>query len=254
MANVMTGQSIFLGTTQQLRARQSSAKVCRSPMSVRAESNDQSVARRSALGLMAGAAALLTKTGASEAAFGDAARVFGSKATNMTGFVAYNGDGFAVLLPSKWNPSREQEFPGTALRYEDNGDSVNNLNVLVKQVGKGSITELGDPKAFLEKINYLFGDQVFTGQTRSEGGFKANKVSAISVLDYGSVDKDGKTYYTYELLSRTADGDEGGRHNLITAVVNNGNLYLCKIQAGDKRWFKGAEKFARGSLESFKVV
>jgi len=35
----------------------------------------------------------------------------------MTGFVAYNGDGFAVLLPSKWNPSREQEFPGTALRY-----------------------------------------------------------------------------------------------------------------------------------------
>jgi len=55
------------------------------------------------------------------------------------------------------------------------------------------------------------------------------------VLDYGSVDKDGKTYYTYELLSRTADGDEGGRHNLITAVVNNGNLYLCKIQAGDKR-------------------
>jgi len=49
-------------------------------------------------------------------------------------------------------------------RYEDNGDSVNNLNVLVKQVGKGSITELGDPKAFLEKINYLFGDQVFTGE------------------------------------------------------------------------------------------
>lgn len=37
----MTGQSIFLGTTQQLRARQSSAKVCRSPVSVRAESNDQ---------------------------------------------------------------------------------------------------------------------------------------------------------------------------------------------------------------------
>ncbi len=39
----------------------------------------QNVARRSALGLMAGAAALLTRTGASQAAFGDAARVFGSK-------------------------------------------------------------------------------------------------------------------------------------------------------------------------------
>lgn len=254
MANVMTGSSSFLGNAQQLRVRQGSAKVCRSPISVRAESSEQIVARRSALGLMAGAAALLTKTGASQAAFGDAARVFGGKATNVTGFVAYNGDGFAILLPSKWNPSKEQEFPGTALRYEDNGDQVNNLNVLVKQVGKSSITELGAPKDFLEKINYLFGDQVFTGETRSEGGFKANKVSAISVLDYGSTEKDGKTYYTYELLSRTADGDEGGRHNLITAVVNNGNLYLCKIQAGDKRWFKGAEKFARGSLESFKVV
>lgn len=43
----------------------------------------------------------------------------------------------------------------------------------------------------------------FAGQTRSEGGFKPNKVSAVSVLDYGSQEKDGKTYYTYELLSRT---------------------------------------------------
>jgi hypothetical protein len=42
---------------------------------------------------------------------------------------------------------------------------VNNLNVLVKQVGKSSITELGAPKDFLEKINYLFGDQVFTGES-----------------------------------------------------------------------------------------
>ena len=41
------------------------------------------------------------------------------------------------------------------------------------------------------------------GQTRSEGGFKPNKVQSVSVLDYGSKEKDGKTYYTYELLSRT---------------------------------------------------
>ncbi len=41
---------------------------------------------------------------------------------------------------------------------------MNNLNVLVKNVGKSSIADLGDPKAFLEKINYLFGDQVFTGE------------------------------------------------------------------------------------------
>jgi hypothetical protein len=202
---------------------------------------------------MAGAAALLTKTGASEAAFGDGANVFG-KATNTSGFVAFNGDGFALLLPSKWNPSREQEFPGTALRYEDNGDAVNNLNVLVTSTDKKDISEYGDPKAFLEQINYIFGDQVFIGQTRSEGGFKANKVSAVSVLDLGSAQKDGKTYYKYELLSRTADGDEGGRHNLINATISKGKLYLLKVQAGDKRWFKGAERFVRGTSDSFKVV
>ena len=48
-------------------------------------------------------------------------------------------------------------------RYEDNGDAVNNINVLVKSVGKNSITDFGDPKAFLEEIGYLFGDQVFFG-------------------------------------------------------------------------------------------
>ena len=37
----------------------------------------KAIARRSALGLVAGAAALLTKVSASEAAFGDAANVFG---------------------------------------------------------------------------------------------------------------------------------------------------------------------------------
>lgn len=49
-------------------------------------------------------------------------------------------------------------------RYEDNGDAVNNLNILVKNVKETSIKDFGDPKAFLDKINYLFGDQVFIGE------------------------------------------------------------------------------------------
>ena len=43
------------------------------------------VARRTALSLLSGAAFLLSRAGKSEAAFGDAARVFGSKPTNTTG-------------------------------------------------------------------------------------------------------------------------------------------------------------------------
>lgn len=53
---------------------------------------------------------------------------------------------------------------------------------------------------------------------------------------------------------RTADGDEGGRHQLITAAVSGGNLYILKVQVGDKRWFKGADKDAKGAWNSFTVA
>ena len=28
-----------------------------------------------------------------------------------------------------------------------------------------------------------------------------------------------------------ADGNEGGRHQLVTAAVSNGTLYICKVRA-----------------------
>jgi photosystem II oxygen-evolving enhancer protein 2 len=51
-----------------------------------------------------------------------------------------------------------------------------------------------------------------------------------------------------------ADGDEGGRHQLIAAAVGKGNLYILKAQAGDKRWFKGTRKEVEGSWNSFTVA
>ncbi len=58
----------------------------------------------------------------------------------------------------------------------------------------------------------------------------------------------------YDVLCRTADGDEGGRHQLIAATVNKGDLWILKIQVGDKRWFKGADKEAIGAWNSFTVA
>lgn len=29
---------------------------------------------------------------------------------------------------------------------------------------------------------------------------------------------------------------------MVKATVSNGQLYLLKVQAGDKRWFKGTDK------------
>lgn len=51
-----------------------------------------------------------------------------------------------------------------------------------------------------------------------------------------------------------ADGNEGGRHHLITAAVNGGKLYVCNVVIGDKRWFKGAKKEAEGIFNSFVIA
>ena len=78
------------------------------------------------------------------------------------GFVPYAGDGYAMLLPGKWNPSKEREFAGMDVRcevpaglarrvgrtltraaracsYEDNFDAVNTLFVLVKPAEKSKM-------------------------------------------------------------------------------------------------------------------
>merc|ERR1712078_646656 len=190
--------------------------------------------------------AAVLKSQSAKATYGDSANVFG-KITNKSGFVAFAGDGFSLLLPSKWNPSKEKDFPSVALRYEDNFDAVNNLVVIEEKTGKSRIEDFGSPEQFLNSFSFLLGKQSYAGKTISEGGFAPDRVSAVSVLDVKSgKDKKGRATYDFNLLGRTADGDEGGRHQLIKAVVSNGNLFILKIQVGDKRWFKGVNKEAVG--------
>merc|ERR1711904_154066 len=219
--------------------------------------NQRAVTRRAVVGLFAGAAVLAGKAQPSLAAYGEAANVFGSKTGNFSGFTPYEGDGYSILLPAKWNPSKEQDFPGTDLRYEDNFDAVNNLIVTINPTSKSKISDYGSQDDFLNQFSFLLGNSALqTGfESKSEGGFKANTIAAASVLSV-QIDKDkaGKDYYMYEILTRTADGDEGGRHQLIKATVSKGNLYIIKIQAGDKRWFKGAKKECIGTWESFTVA
>ena len=50
-----------------------------------------------------------------------------------------------------------------------------------------------------------------------------------------------------------ADGDEGGKHNLIKATVSDGKLWILKIQIGDKRWIFGKDKEAMLVFNSFTV-
>ncbi|VAH46141.1 unnamed protein product [Triticum turgidum subsp. durum] len=192
----------------------------------KAQKNDEAApdaavvtSRRAALSLLAGAAAVAVKVSPAAAAYGEAANVFG-KAKKNTDFVAYSGEGFKLMIPAKWNPSKEREFPGQVLRYEDNFDATSNLSVIINPTTKKTITDYGSPEEFLSQVGFLLGQQ----------------------------------YYSITVLTRTADGDEGGKHQLITATVADGKLYVCKAQAGDKRWFKGAKKFVENAAGSFSVA
>ncbi|XP_076944724.1 oxygen-evolving enhancer protein 2, chloroplastic-like [Bidens hawaiensis] len=232
--------------TRQLSNKPHHLIVCQSTM-------DEPVSRRLALTVLIGVVAIGTKVSPADAAYGQPANVFGKPKKN-TDFLPYNGDGFKLPIPAKWNPSKEVEYPGQILRYEDNFDTTSNLAVIVTPTDKKSITDYGSPEEFLSQVNYLFGKQAYFGQTASEGGFDKDTVATANFLEASTQVVDGKQYYRLSVLTRTADGDEGGKHQLITATVSNGKLYICKAQAGDKRWFKGARKFVETAASSFNVA
>jgi photosystem II oxygen-evolving enhancer protein 2 len=224
-------------------------------LAVRASKGEEceTVSRRAALALVAGVLAAGAKVGSANAAYGESANVFGAPKIT-TGFTPFAGNGFTLDVPSKWNPSKEQEFPGTVVRFEDNFDATNNLFVSITPATKGSITEYGPPEKFLDEVSFLFGKQAYSGKTASEGGFVNNAVATAAILEATSVDINGRPYYKLSVLTRTADGDEGGKHQLIAATVKDGQLYLFKAQAGDKRWFKGVKKFVEGAWNTFNVA
>ncbi|XVF60723.1 hypothetical protein PTKIN_Ptkin08bG0071000 [Pterospermum kingtungense] len=229
-------RSSISSSQRQVAAIKPNLLVCRAQKQAVQEDDGSLVSRRLAVTVLIGAAAVASKVSPADAAYGEAANVFGKPRTN-TDFIPYNGDGFKLSIPSKWNPSKEVEYPGQVLRYEDNFDSTSNVAVMVTPTDKKSVTDYGSPEEFLSK-----------------GGFDSNAVATANILETSTPLVGGKQYYFLSVLTRTADGDEGGKHQLITASVNDGKLYICKAQAGDKRWFKGARKFVESASSSFSLA
>jgi hypothetical protein len=212
--------------------------------------------RREALTQLVGgvaAASLLGNTEPALAAYGESANVFGKKAEVNQAYTV-SGEGWSTMMPAKYNPSKETEYEGQVGRWEDNFDAISNSSVVVKPVNVSSVKDLGPLEDVLNTyVTPFLGVQSFEGSTISEGGFAAGRVSSAAILDIAEADKDGKTYYYYELLSRTADGDEGGKHQLFAMAVSNNKLYILRHQAGDKRWFKGLERPIKASIAEFTV-
>ncbi|XVF16787.1 hypothetical protein REPUB_Repub10bG0062100 [Reevesia pubescens] len=248
-----TRSSSSISSQRQVANIKPNQLVCRAQKQAVQEDDVSLVSRRLALTVLIGAAAVGSKVSPADAAYGEAANVFGKPKTN-TDFLPYNGDGFKLSIPAKWNPSKEVEYPGQVLRYEDNFDTTTNVAVMVTPTDKKSIIDYGTPEEFLSKVDYLLGKQAYFGATDAEGGFDSNAVAAANILESSTPDVGGKKYYFLSVLTRTADGDEGGKHQLITATVKDGKLYICKAQAGDKRWFKGARKFVESAASSFSVA
>mmetsp|Transcript_27520 Transcript_27520/g.38247 ORF Transcript_27520/g.38247 Transcript_27520/m.38247 type:complete len:293 (-) Transcript_27520:225-1103(-) len=268
-ASVALNVSLFAGLcfvwtsqSQEVATGMMATRSAVSPMVAPVTSNCRNVragaeSRRSTMagmGALAGAG-ILGQMKKADAAYGDPANVFG-RTTNSKGFIPTKRDDYSFLLPSKWIYSSERDYADIVERYQDNFDAVNFGCVIKKKAdGKNSIDQFGSPEEFLKSVDYLFGKQAWTGETKSEGGFRPGSVAALSLLDVSEkVDKKGNKYYQYDILSRTADGDEGGRHKLITAGVKNGQLYILFIQVGDKRWFKGVDKEALGFRDSFTLA
>ena len=85
---------------------------------------------------------------------GCVANVFGKPKTD-TDFLPVSGSGFKIRIPSKWNPSKEVEYPGQVLRYEDNFDANSNVTVMVTPTDKKSIKDYGAPEAFLATVSLI---------------------------------------------------------------------------------------------------
>ncbi|CAK9133182.1 unnamed protein product [Ilex paraguariensis] len=242
-------------TQRYVAATKPNQLICRAALKQAVQQDDGNVAvsRRLALRVLIGAAAIGSKVSPADAAYGEAANIFGKPKTN-TDFLPYNGDGFKLSIPAKWSKSKEVEYPGQVLRYEDNFDSTTNVSVMVTPTDKKSITDYGSPEEFFSKVDYLLGKQAYFGKTEAEGGFEPDVVATANILETSTPVIGGKPYYFLSVLTRTADGTEGGRHQLISASVSDGKLYICKAQAGDKRWFKGARKYVESAASSFSLA
>merc|ERR1712078_442506 len=120
----------------------------------------------------------------------------------------------------------------------------------------GQILHLGLQRRRLRRGHGLHaGDHLRVLREPVRGRLRQEPRPQAAVVDsYISKDKAGNEYLNVETLARAADGNEGGRHNLFKAAVKGGKLYVCKTQAGDKRWSRGTSKECKVLANSFELA
>jgi hypothetical protein len=105
-------------------------------------------------------------------------------------------------------------------------------------VDKDSLKDVGSPEVALDRFVELI------GAFWDENGFGVPGGAAGTVKSTKTVVKDGVTYYEYELTKP---------HNMISAAVTDGQLYVINASAGNERQWASGEANLRGIVGSFYV-
>ena len=98
---------------------------------------------------------------------------------------------------------------------------MNNLYVVVQKSDKSKVEDYGSPEDFIKNFTNLLGSASFFGETASEGGFAPNQLSRASLLGVDTEkDKKGKTYYKFDILTRTGGCAQGCQLLLVSCTDN----------------------------------
>jgi len=157
--------------------------------------------------------------------------------------IAADTKGYRVTYPESWSEDivslNDGKLYGVDLRFKNGRQGQLAVHVLPFS-GRLSIDEAGEPVEALETFVPL------VGAFWDENGFGdvEGRIDELSDQRTRSA-KDGQLYYEYEL-------DAGRSHNLISATVSDGQLYLLVLSASARQW-KTGEDVLRTILASFSV-
>ena len=140
-----------------------------------------------------------------------------------------------------WKPDivslNDGKLYGVDLRFSSPGEGKLCTHVL-PFVGDESLKDVGPPEAALDRFVELI------GAYWNENGFGVPGGNAGTLESTRVVVKDGVTYYEYETVKP---------HNLISAAVTDGQLYVINASAGNERQWQQGEANLRGIVGSFYV-
>ena len=266
--HALVGTPVTLASTRRAltprrgaTARRPSAPVASSSAKASGRPDDdgtRTIGRREGIGLAALAAASIANPRSARAAYGGATLgdvdVGPSVAsTELSLYKRSFRERFETSISSgthdysfkypkdSWKPDivslNDGKLYGVDLRFSSPSEGKLCTHVL-PFVDKDSLKDVGSPAVALDRFVELI------GAFWDENGFGVPGGNAGVVKSTETVAKDGVVYYRYELDKP---------HNLISAAVTDGQLYVINASAANERQWAAGEANLRNIVESFYV-